>query len=232
MNSVGLKAARAPGQFGGGGLCDTGECHTGGDRNGELDRTHHPVDGRVGFTGDWHCRPWDRSRAVLESSGGRRLQTIMSSPDTGSSAVRTMDYVSIVSARRSISIANPYFVSYARTGAHRIAVARVGDWRCLTSPRWARHSDAGASSRWRSSRRTSVSSWMHGKQTRLRRSPAGGRTGALELHLRQDRAGRQPDQSRRGALRRRVATVFPSRNRAAVLVVRVIFHPAVLPLAL
>lgn len=46
----------------------------------------------------------------LESSGGRWLQTIMSSPEAGASAVRTMYYLSIVSARRSIAIANPYFV--------------------------------------------------------------------------------------------------------------------------
>ena len=38
------------------------------------------------------------------------LQTIMSSPSIGSSAARTLDLLSIVSARRSISIANPYFV--------------------------------------------------------------------------------------------------------------------------
>lgn len=46
----------------------------------------------------------------LNSSGGKWLQAIMSSPETGASAVRTMYYLSIVSARRSISIANPYFV--------------------------------------------------------------------------------------------------------------------------
>lgn len=47
---------------------------------------------------------------ALDSSGGRWLQTIMSSPKTGASAMRTMYYLSIVAARRSISIANPYFV--------------------------------------------------------------------------------------------------------------------------
>jgi len=47
---------------------------------------------------------------VFDSSEGLWLQTIMSSPETGSSAVRTMYYLSIVSARESISIANPYFV--------------------------------------------------------------------------------------------------------------------------
>ena len=47
---------------------------------------------------------------TFDSSEGLWLQTIMSSPETGSSAVRTMYYLSIVSARESISIANPYFV--------------------------------------------------------------------------------------------------------------------------
>jgi cardiolipin synthase A/B len=37
-------------------------------------------------------------------------QTIMSSPETGASTVRIMYYLSIISARRSIYIANPYFV--------------------------------------------------------------------------------------------------------------------------
>jgi cardiolipin synthase len=46
----------------------------------------------------------------LASAGDRRLQTLMSSPETGASAVRTMYYLSIVCARRSIAIANPYFV--------------------------------------------------------------------------------------------------------------------------
>jgi cardiolipin synthase len=38
------------------------------------------------------------------------VQTLMSSPETGASTVRTMYYLSIVCARRSIHIANPYFV--------------------------------------------------------------------------------------------------------------------------
>ena len=37
-------------------------------------------------------------------------QTIMSSPETGASTVRIMYYLSIIAARRSIYIANPYFV--------------------------------------------------------------------------------------------------------------------------
>jgi cardiolipin synthase A/B len=46
----------------------------------------------------------------FDASGGLWLQTIMSSPETGASALRTMYYLSIVSARKSIWIANPYFV--------------------------------------------------------------------------------------------------------------------------
>ncbi|MCM3878479.1 MAG: phospholipase D-like domain-containing protein [Vicinamibacterales bacterium] len=42
--------------------------------------------------------------------GSLALQTIMSSPETGASAVRTLYYLSIGSAHKSIYIANPYFV--------------------------------------------------------------------------------------------------------------------------
>jgi cardiolipin synthase A/B len=38
------------------------------------------------------------------------VQTIMSSPESGASTVRTMYYLSIICARRSIYVANPYFV--------------------------------------------------------------------------------------------------------------------------
>jgi cardiolipin synthase len=43
-------------------------------------------------------------------AGRLAVQTIMSSPEIGASTVRTMYYLSIVCARRSIYIANPYFV--------------------------------------------------------------------------------------------------------------------------
>jgi cardiolipin synthase len=46
----------------------------------------------------------------LEPAGSLDVQTILSSPETGASAVRIMYYLSIVCARRSIYIANPYFV--------------------------------------------------------------------------------------------------------------------------
>lgn len=46
----------------------------------------------------------------VDPSGPLAVQTLMSSPETGGSSVRTMYYLSIVCARRSIYIANPYFV--------------------------------------------------------------------------------------------------------------------------
>ena len=42
--------------------------------------------------------------------GSLQVQTVMSSPETGASSVRIMHYLPIVSARRSIYIANPYFI--------------------------------------------------------------------------------------------------------------------------
>jgi cardiolipin synthase len=46
----------------------------------------------------------------LQPAGPLAVQTIMSSPEIGASTVRTMYYLSIICARRSIYIANPYFV--------------------------------------------------------------------------------------------------------------------------
>src|SRR5581483_9632114 len=45
-----------------------------------------------------------------EAAGELEIQSILSSPETGSSTVRVMYYLSIVCARQSILIANPYFV--------------------------------------------------------------------------------------------------------------------------
>jgi cardiolipin synthase len=47
---------------------------------------------------------------VIEPVGSLSVQTIMSSPESGASPARLMYYLSIVSARKSIDIANPYFV--------------------------------------------------------------------------------------------------------------------------
>ena len=46
----------------------------------------------------------------IEARGRLAVQTLISSPEIGASTVRTMYYLSIVCARRSICIANPYFV--------------------------------------------------------------------------------------------------------------------------
>jgi cardiolipin synthase A/B len=46
----------------------------------------------------------------ISPAGPLAVQTLLSSPETGGSNVRTMYYLSIVCARRAIYIANPYFV--------------------------------------------------------------------------------------------------------------------------
>ena len=46
----------------------------------------------------------------IETAGPLYLQTIMSSPETGASAARVMYYLAMSAARRTIDIANPYFV--------------------------------------------------------------------------------------------------------------------------
>ena len=47
---------------------------------------------------------------IIPPQGALAVQTLLSSPETGASSVRTMYYLSIVCARESIYIANPYFV--------------------------------------------------------------------------------------------------------------------------
>lgn len=59
----------------------------------------------------------------IEPAGPLALQTIMSSPEVGASTVRIMYYLSIICARRSIYIANPYFVPDA-TGRDALIEAR------------------------------------------------------------------------------------------------------------
>ena len=62
------------------------------------------------------CRP----------AGPLALQTIMSSPEVGASTVRIMYYLSIICARRSILIANPYFVPDAAARDALIEAKRRG----------------------------------------------------------------------------------------------------------
>jgi cardiolipin synthase A/B len=47
---------------------------------------------------------------VLNPVGRLSLQTVMSSPETGASSVRVMYFLAISAARKTIDIANPYFV--------------------------------------------------------------------------------------------------------------------------
>ena len=61
----------------------------------------------------------------LTPAGPLSLQTIMSSPETGASSVRVMYFLAISSARKTIDIANPYFVpDHASIDLFRDAVKR------------------------------------------------------------------------------------------------------------
>jgi cardiolipin synthase len=61
-----------------------------------------------------------------ECGGPLSALTVMSSPETGASTVRTMYYLSIVCARKSIFIANPYFVPDATAVETLIDAKRRG----------------------------------------------------------------------------------------------------------
>jgi cardiolipin synthase len=70
---------------------------------------------QTGFTHNWQqttgeLLTGERYYPTIEEVGELAVQTLLSSPETGSSSVRTMYYLSIVCARESIYIANPYFV--------------------------------------------------------------------------------------------------------------------------
>ena len=62
-----------------------------------------------------------------ERRGDLAVQTVMSSPEAGASSVRLIHYLPIVCARRSIYIANPYFVPDA--DGHRHARRSEAPWR-------------------------------------------------------------------------------------------------------
>jgi cardiolipin synthase len=62
--------------------------------------------------------------AMDAPAGNLAVQTILSSPETGASTARTFYYLSIAAARRSIFIANPYFVP--DQGAIDLLVAAKG----------------------------------------------------------------------------------------------------------
>ena len=70
---------------------------------------------QTGFAANWLQTTGElitghRYYPPAESGGPLSALTVMSSPETGASTVRTMYYLSIVCARRSIFIASPYFV--------------------------------------------------------------------------------------------------------------------------
>jgi cardiolipin synthase len=70
---------------------------------------------QTGFAHNWQHTPGELLTGELyyptvEARGSLAVQTLMRSPETGGSNVRTMYYLSIVCARESIYIANPYFV--------------------------------------------------------------------------------------------------------------------------
>ena len=70
---------------------------------------------QTGFAHNWQqttgeLLSGDAYYPVIGSRGSLSVQTLLSSPETGASNVRTMYYLSIVCARQSIYIANPYFV--------------------------------------------------------------------------------------------------------------------------
>ena len=70
---------------------------------------------QTGFAHNWQqttgeLLSGDAYYPVIRARGPLAVQTLLSSPETGASSMRTMYYLSIVCARRSIWIANPYFV--------------------------------------------------------------------------------------------------------------------------
>lgn len=76
---------------------------------------------------------------LIEPAGRLSAQTILSSPEVGASTARTMYYLSIICARRSIFIANPYFIpDQVATDALVDARRRGVDVRVMVS---GRHND-------------------------------------------------------------------------------------------
>ena len=70
---------------------------------------------QTGFAHNWQQTTGElvsgeRYYPTSQPAGPLAVQTLLSSPETGASSVRTMYYLSIVCARESIYIANPYFV--------------------------------------------------------------------------------------------------------------------------
>jgi cardiolipin synthase len=86
---------------------------------------------QTGFAHNWvqttrEMISGDRFFPGVEAAGPLPAMTIMSSPEAGASSVRTMHYLSIASAERSIFIANPYFVPDVTSTAQLIDAKRRG----------------------------------------------------------------------------------------------------------
>jgi cardiolipin synthase len=84
---------------------------------------------------------------LSEPAGTLALQSIMSSPEIGASTARIMYYLSIICARRSILIANPYFVPDAAARDALIEAKRRGvDVRVMVAARyndnWLAHNNS------------------------------------------------------------------------------------------
>ena len=97
---------------------------------------------QTGFAQNWLQTTGELISGALyyplpEASGPLALQTLMSSPEAGASTVRIMYYLSIICARRSILIANPYFVPDAAARDALIEAKRRGvDVRVMVAARY------------------------------------------------------------------------------------------------
>src|SRR5205085_7181807 len=71
---------------------------------------------QTGFAHNWVQATYELLAGPLffpplgSDPGSIALQTVMSSPETGASTVRTFYYLSIAAAEKTLYIANPYFV--------------------------------------------------------------------------------------------------------------------------
>lgn len=86
---------------------------------------------QTGFAANWlqttgELITGERYYPPTERCGPLSALTVMSSPETGASTVRTMYYLSIVCAHKSIYIANPYFVPDATAVETLIDAKRRG----------------------------------------------------------------------------------------------------------
>ncbi|MBD0371384.1 MAG: cardiolipin synthase [Pyrinomonadaceae bacterium] len=86
----------------------------------------------------------------IEQSGALSIQTILSEPETNSSTARILYYLSIISARKSILIANPYFIPNDEAIDILVAAKRRGVDVKIIVP--GEHNDHGLLARRNSSR--------------------------------------------------------------------------------